>query len=318
MSLTAAPDPLLVKIFPLRVPSFHPTPSALTWDQTELPGTQPFYPQHDGDTEFGISPFLKLPSTFGKVFFGQVFQGMVTIRGRYRTLTQVSVKVEIPETKKVILDSPNIPIIRSGESKDFYFSVEALLLGTSRIVCTVTYLDSFDSTFRSARAQMEFTTTNPLAVKSRITQYDDILYLQAQLSNISNVPFLLSSMTLLPFFPFPLSPHAGAGETEGGGDTHSSSLGCFFPSSSTAMGAEGMGSPVGGGPTGGSGTPVDSALCGGLGDESSIGGGQGERSAGEGAGGGVGARVESREKLARVKEEEEEGGTADGGVFRLR
>ncbi|KAJ4460677.1 putative trafficking protein particle complex subunit 13 [Paratrimastix pyriformis] len=171
-------------------------------------GTLPLYPQYEGGGEFSISHLLQMPTAVGKVYFGQSVGVLVVVRSLSRLVSRVTVRVEVPESKKILFETPaqSRPTLRPNESQSIFATYDAHQLGLFRFLCTVTYVDSADGETRTSRNNLEFAVSNPILVKTRIQQFEEISYLQAQLSNMTKGPLYLTKLQLEPHPPYvPLS-----------------------------------------------------------------------------------------------------------------
>jgi trafficking protein particle complex subunit 13 len=158
--------------------------------------------------------FLCLPPSFGNIYLGETFTSYLCVNNDSLTTVQnVAFKAELQtasqrftlaDTIGSVASSSGIVDFKTGEqvsllprqSSEFVLHHEIKELGIHILVCSVHYTPIQNEISRKFfRKFFKFQVLNPLSVKTRvISQADDRILLELQLSNLAHLPLFLKKV----------------------------------------------------------------------------------------------------------------------------
>eukprot|EP00128_Syssomonas_multiformis_P012526 Colp12_sorted_trinity150504_noHs@24358 len=154
---------------------------------------------------FGISETLTLPQNFGTIFLGQVFSSYVSVHNDSQFVTKdVSVKAELQTSSQRLTladTSGRNDILLPDASVDVVVNHEVKELGIHILVCSVQYSTN-EGEKMFFRKFFKFEVKNPLAVKTKVYNVEDDVFLEAQVQNIMPTQMFIESVTFDPAAPF--------------------------------------------------------------------------------------------------------------------
>ncbi|KAI7836638.1 hypothetical protein COHA_009523 [Chlorella ohadii] len=164
----------------------------------------------------GTSGVLKLPQSFGAVYLGQSFAGLITASNvSAGPITAVGIKVELSTERgraALLYDSTSqaLPKLEAGQRHDFAVKHDVKELGTHSLVCSATYVTP-DGERRVQGQAFSFTAANPLVVRTKQRTVGDAVLLEASLENATRAPMLLDAISFFPSPPWAAERIGGGG-----------------------------------------------------------------------------------------------------------
>ncbi|KAF8672432.1 hypothetical protein HU200_049643 [Digitaria exilis] len=163
----------------------HPTDSA-----TAVPGDFTFRDRfllRDHADALALPGLLVLPQSFGAIYLGETFCSYISINNSSCfEARDVVIKAEIQTERQriLLLDTTKSPVesIRSGGRYDFIVEHDVKELGAHTLVCTALYNDG-DGERKYLPQFFKFSVSNPLSVRTKVTSFQDITYLEACIEN---------------------------------------------------------------------------------------------------------------------------------------
>jgi len=153
---------------------------------------------------FGMSPFLTLPSSFGKLFVGEVFTSYITINNTSTTnVSSVAIKVSLqtPTNERItLLEVPGsaIPVFSPGDSQDFVISQDIVDEGTYILVCSAGYIRT-DGEKKHLRKFFQFEVEQPFTITPKTQTINSDVFAEIQVKNASSViPLFLDNLEFVP------------------------------------------------------------------------------------------------------------------------
>eukprot|EP00298_Acanthocystis_sp_HF-20_P005315 c15528_g1_i1.p1 GENE.c15528_g1_i1~~c15528_g1_i1.p1 ORF type:complete len:397 (+),score=139.64 c15528_g1_i1:48-1238(+) len=185
--------PLTLKVMRLCNPSFHPSKSVATFlDETALEVAQSHIP---------VNSSLILPMAIGKVYLGETFSCFANISNHTPSEVMLSnVKVEIHSTQTVskLYDLPEKMSLGIGESHNFIVKHQLFDVGNHVLFVNITYTVPPLTVEKSFRRSFKFFVENPLQTYFQMVVVDRKVFVESQIHNTTQGPFILESVNFKP------------------------------------------------------------------------------------------------------------------------
>ncbi|KJE92725.1 hypothetical protein CAOG_03639 [Capsaspora owczarzaki ATCC 30864] len=156
---------------------------------------------------FSLSSFLMLPQNFGNIFLGETFSSYISVHNDSNMrIRDVAVKAELQTTSQRVPLSdlaPSDKELSPGASVDVVVHHEVKELGVHILVCSVSYMTADDER-KIFRKFFKFNVLHPLAVKTKVYNVEDDIFLEAQVQNITPAPMYIEAVKFeaMPQFDF--------------------------------------------------------------------------------------------------------------------
>lgn len=200
---------LVLKVMRLSKPSLligHPIISEVA-DMTENALDEVFdkdvtLPRHFPSV--GLGEFLALPQNFGNIFLGETFSSYISVHNESNApVKDVTIKSELQtSSQRVTLSDPSPQnTVDSGVSIDTVVHHEVKELGVHILVCSVSYRTP-EGERKIFRKFFKFNVLHPLAVKTKVYNVEENVFLEAQVQNITPSPMYIEMVRFEPIPTF--------------------------------------------------------------------------------------------------------------------
>eukprot|EP01137_Pigoraptor_chileana_P010016 Opistho-2@59080 len=155
---------------------------------------------------FGLGEFLALPQNFGNIYLGETFSSYISVHNdSTQNARDVSIKAELQTSSQRInlSDTSSKPAstLSPNGSIDMVVHHEVKELNIHILVCSVNYT-TVDGERMFFRKFFKFQVMHPLAVKTKIYNLEDDVFLEAQVQNITATPMFIDVVKFEPGAPF--------------------------------------------------------------------------------------------------------------------
>jgi len=159
--------------------------------------------------DFGISPFISLPDSFGDIYIGETFTVYVAVLNALQDSSlhnaSLSLRLQTANSTHDLLDIRPQPDVLSGECRilppneavDVIASHVLSEVGTYTLRATVQFMVGKLGEVVTVRKFYRFNVSQPLSIVSTCKEVEGNIVVQCQVSNTSKFPLFIENVSIV-------------------------------------------------------------------------------------------------------------------------